>query len=82
MSSLEQSQFPLEQANRPNSNKIDLKIWREAKDLSELGKIINPQDDNSISKVYSDLLFFEQPAEKKQDERQAQVLCTKAHGNP
>ena len=72
MGRLEQMVSGLEQSNR---NSVDLKLWKEAKVLGDLGKIIRPTDDNSTATVYQSLLWFEnQNSEKGLDGRTAQVL--------
>lgn len=53
---LAQEEELLAQANLPV---INLELWKEAIKLSDLGKIIRPDYDNSPHNIYQTLLKFE-----------------------
>jgi hypothetical protein len=78
LSSLEQVQNPLEQSNEKC---IDMKLWNEAKNLSDLGKLVNPSGENQVASVYRDLLWFENQTDKRVNGRESTLLHKQADKN-
>lgn len=70
--------FSLERSNL----KIDrLDLWKEAKSLSELHRLLNPAGCHSVGRVYRALLKFEERNAEKQshDNKRKTLLHNEAH---